>query len=194
MVTEWITAIATSSAAIVGIITVGMSVRKVRLKKRKDREEVLRKLKRYIYWLNKTDVLLKNIFASSNNNLTTEEVVKRHSMYIPNGAPVISELEKINDKTGYGLSKDDENQIENFCKLLIGFINLYDYLKESVFDESKKQILFKVMKSQLKEKCPKEMLYDLEKTEDSEFSEYIFAYIFKLRKKWEEVERILGAH
>lgn len=191
MFTEWMTAVAASAAAIAGVATIGISVWKIKECRKKNKCEVSRKLASYMQWLDQVEELLKKIFTITNDDLTVDKVIGNTHMYIPVGEPLTSDLEKISNKTGYGLSKDEENQIESFCGLIIKFTHLYDFLKENMLMGKEYPLQFCDMKRQLKRECPKEMIYGVEKTEDSEFSEYIFAYITKLKRQWDEVKKIL---
>lgn len=190
MITEWVTAMATSIAAVVGIITIGISVYKLYSKKKKNKYDVYRKLSIYMQWVNKTKAYFIEIFSALNNNLKTDEVMNHNSRLEPEKMEILN-LEEVTEKIGYLLSDNQETELEEFYKLLMSYIGVCDNFRTLMLKEKDNNTVFRDTKERLRIECPKESPYDFDKTDDSEFSEYIAAYIKKLEEKWQDIKKIL---
>lgn len=190
---ELITAIATSVAAFTSILAIGISIYNEKKKQRKKKLEILTILTNCMRWVNKIDSFQKRLFASENSNLKTDMVMNNCKLYLPGSDPRISVLEEVRRKSKCVGLKDKENQIEEFCELMIDFIRVYMYLKESIEKElkdiSENKSRFKEMKKQLKDNCPKEIIDNAGKTGDTEFSECINEYIKELNQHWKKVKQ-----
>lgn len=192
MVTDWITAVSTAATVLLGIISyVGaMQIKKLAIRKRKqgDIEELLH----YMDWVRETKTFLREIFKPLYNNLLTEDVLKKCIGYNVNEIKRVSDLEKLSNKIKPELSKNQKNQFTSFIDGVSKYIYLYGDFVNRLLEKKNCKRKFNKVKKKLKQTAPKEMIFLLGLSEDSELSEYFFSYIRKLEDEWKIIEEFLS--
>lgn len=191
MVTDWITAVSTASAAVVGAASFILSIHKKKsdIKRRKIRD--FEELSRCMDWVGKTKTFFIELLKPSYSDFLTQNVIRNCIGYKVRGTIRVSTLEKVANNIKSELSETKRNQYIKFINELSEYIYLHEAFLSKLFDKKNYDVKFSEVKAELKQNTPKDIIYMLGLSEESELSEYIFAYIKELNNEWKNIKVIL---
>lgn len=192
MVTDWITAVSTASAAVVGAASFILSIYKkksdIKRKKIRDYDE----LSRYMDWVGRTKTFFIELLKPLNSDLLTKNVIENCIAYKVRGTIRVSYLEKVANNIKSELSETKRIQFIKFVHELSEYIYLHEAFLSKLFDKKNYDVKFSEVKEKLKHNTPIDVIYKLGLSEESELSEYVFAYIKELNDEWENIKVILN--
>ncbi len=190
MVEAWITAIATTGSAIVGVIEIFLRKSNSKNEYKKTCKQIFLELDRFMDWINKNAIELTRLFSNIQSTSTTQDILtsNRIKIYSSSTLNFLQWEDKVMEMC-VCLKDSEREEVIAFIEKIYRFRRVVDFLELELEEHKSKP--FEEFCNNMRKEIPKQELHKFQLSFNCTIDEYFDKFVFNIQEDWKKVKIII---